>query len=83
MPYIQNIRKEEHTMTDRTYYAIALDRAGRTFGRVGPIKAETDQKSAALALETIRAAYPRARSYSVGYGIDAPNFDIRNERNIK
>jgi hypothetical protein len=58
-----------------TYFAIALDRRGRTIGSVGPYFTRGDAEAA------IRAAHPAAYSYSVGYGSDGPYFDIRNTRN--
>lgn len=59
------------------YWGIALDRKGRETGRVGPFLSREH------AAKEIRSAHPAAHSYSVGYGNDGPNLDIRNERNLK
>ena len=58
----------------RTYWAHALNRRGRTIGKVGPFA------SREAALAEIRFMYPQARGYTVGYGTDDLYFDIRHER---
>jgi hypothetical protein len=81
MPYIQ-ITQEEHEMT--RYWAHALDRKGRTIGKVGPVMIERNET---IGRETVRnaikVAFPQAHSYSIGRGELGLHFDIRNERNIK